>query len=139
MASLRIWTQAEKGGHIMSTISTPPLYKVALFQLIGLSAFCAVVMLYDRTWAGSLVVGGLIQVGPQAWFARQAFRYSGAQQVDKIVRAMYWGESGKVVLTASLFVTTFLLWPNLNYLAVFGMFIVMIPVQWFITLKVLNN
>ncbi len=122
----------------MSTISTPPLYKVALLQLIGLLVSCAVVMVLDHPWASSLLVGGLIQICPQAWFARQAFRYSGARQIDKIVRAMYWGESGKVVLTAALFVTTFLLWPQLNYLAVFGAFIVMIPVQWVITLKILK-
>ena len=85
------------------------------------------------------MVGGLIQIGPQAWFARQAFKYAGARQVDKIVRAMYWGESGKVFLTAALFITAFILWKQLNFLAVFSTFIVMIPVQWFITIRILKQ
>jgi ATP synthase protein I len=84
-------------------------------------------------------VGGLIQIGPQAWFAHQAFKYTGARQVDKVVRAIYWGESGKVVLTAALFVTTFILGKQLDFLAVFSAFTVMIPIQWFITVRILNS
>jgi ATP synthase protein I len=131
--------QAEKGGHIMSTISTPPLYKVALHQIFILLAICGVVVWVDSLLASSILAGGLIQIGPQAWFAHQAYKYSGARQVDKIVRAMYWGESGKVVLTATLFITTFIVLKQLNFLAVFSTFIVMIPLQWFITVKILKH
>lgn len=123
----------------MTTISTPPLYKVALYQtliLLGVVGFLAV---GDIVLAFSVLVGGFIQIGPQAWFARQAFRYTGARQVDKVVRAMYLGESGKIVLTASLFVVCFILWEQLNFLAVFSTFILMMPVQWMITAKVLKH
>ena len=123
----------------MTTISTPPLYKVALYQtliLLGVVGFLAV---GDIVLAFSVLVGGFIQIGPQAWFARQAFKYTGARQVDKVVRAMYLGESGKIVLTASLFVVCFILWEQLNFLAVFSTFILMMPVQWMITAKVLKH
>ena len=123
----------------MTTISTPPLYKVALYQtliLLGVVGFLAV---GDIVLAFSVLVGGFIQIGPQAWFARQAFKYTGARQVDKVVRAMYMGESGKIVLTASLFVVCFILWEQLNFLAVFSTFILMMPVQWMITAKVLKH
>ena len=123
----------------MTTISTPPIQRVALYQLLILLPVCGIVSGFDVTLAGSMLVGGLIQIIPQAWYARQAFRYRGARQVNKIVRAMYWGESGKVILTAALFVTTFILWKQLNFLAVFCAFTVMIPVGWLITLKVLNS
>lgn len=123
----------------MTTISTPPIQRVALYQLLILLPVCGIVSGFDVTLAGSIMVGGLIQIVPQAWYARQAFRYRGARQVNKIVRAMYWGESGKVILTAALFVTTFILWKQLNFLAVFCAFTVMIPVGWLITLKVLNS
>lgn len=123
----------------MTTIFTPPLYKVALCQIISLLVVCGVAAWFDNVLASSILVGGLIQIGPQAWFARQAFKYAGARQVDKIVRAMYWGESGKVFLTAALFITTFILWKQLNFLAVFSTFIVMIPVQWFITIRILKQ
>ena len=123
----------------MTTISTPPIQRVALYQLLILLPVCGIVSGFDVTLAGSIMVGGLIQIVPQAWYARQAFRYRGARQVNKIVRAMYWGESGKVILTAALFVTTFIVWKQLNVLAVFCAFTVMIPVGWLITLKVLNS
>ena len=123
----------------MTTISTPPIQRVALYQLLIFLPVCGIMSGFDVTLAGSIMVGGLIQIVPQAWYARQAFRYRGARQVNKIVRAMYWGESGKVILTAALFVTTFILWTQLNFLAVFCAFTVMIPVGWLITLKVLNS
>lgn len=123
----------------MTTISTPPLYKVALYQTLILIFVGGFLALEDTVLAFSVLVGGFIQIGPQAWFARQAFKYTGARQVDKVVRAMYLGESGKIVLTASLFVACFVLWEQLNFLAVISTFIVMIPVQWFITAKVLRH
>ena len=107
----------------MSTISTPPIYKVALYQIFILLAICGIVVWVDSLLASSILAGGLIQIGPQAWFAHQAYKYSGARQVDKIVRAMYWGESGKVVLTAALFITAFIVLKQLNFLAVFSTFI----------------
>ncbi|MDC1144052.1 ATP synthase subunit I [Porticoccaceae bacterium] len=123
----------------MTTISTPPLYKVALYQTLILIFVGGFLALEDTVLAFSVLVGGFIQIGPQAWFARQAFKYTGARQVDKVVRAMYLGESGKIVLTASLFVACFVLWEQLNFLAVISTFIVMIPMQWFITAKVLRQ
>ena len=122
----------------MTTISTPPLYKVALYQTLILSIVGGFLVAENAVLAISVLVGGFIQIGPQAWFARHAFKYTGATQVNQIVRAMYWGESGKIVLTAALFVTCFVLCDQLNFLAVFCAFIVMIPVQWIITLRVLR-
>ena len=123
----------------MTTISTPPLYKVALYQTLVLLVVGGFLAIGDIVLAFSVLVGGFIQIGPQAWFARQAFKYTGARQVDKVVRAMYLGESGKIVLTASLFVACFILWEQLNFLAVFSAFILMMPVQWMITVKVLKH
>jgi len=131
--------KAETGGLTMTTISTPPLYKVALYQIVTLLVISGLLVLGDRVLALSVLVGGLIQIGPQAWFARQAFKYTGARQVDRVVRAMYIGESGKIILTASLFVACFTMWEQLNFLAVFSAFIVMIPVQWAITIRVLKH
>ena len=123
----------------MTTISTPPLYKVALYQTLILIFVGGFLALEDTVLAFSVLVGGFIQIGPQAWFARQAFKYTGARQFDEVVRAMYLGESVKIVLTASLFVACFVLWEQLNFLAVISTFIVMIPMQWFITAKVLRQ
>tara|TARA_B110000879_G_C10798036_1_gene365445 strand:+ start:107 stop:475 length:369 start_codon:yes stop_codon:yes gene_type:complete len=122
----------------MTSILRPPLHKVALYQLLVLLFLSGVSLLESRVMACSVMIGGLIQIVPQAWFAWRAFRYTGARQVGLVVRAMYQGEVGKVVLTAAMFVVTFLLWKQLNFLAVFSTFIVMMPLQWFITIKILK-
>jgi F0F1-type ATP synthase assembly protein I len=44
-----------------------------------------------------------------------------------------------VVLTAVLFTTTFILMKNLDFLAVFSAFTLMIPLQWFITVRILKS
>lgn len=119
----------------MTTIPKPPLHKVALYQLMVLIAVSGLLSLKSLVLACSVLVGGLIQIVPQAWFANRAFRYSGARQVALVVRAMYQGEAGKIILTAAMFVSTFILLPKLNFLAVFSSFIVMMPLQWFITIR----
>lgn len=96
-------------------------------------------MLLDNRLANSVLVGALIQVVPQAWFARQAFKYSGARQAPSVVRAMYRGETGKVVLTAVLLAITFMLYKQWNFFALFAAFIAIIPLQWIFTKRVLQQ
>jgi ATP synthase protein I len=84
-------------------------------------------------------MGGLIQILPQAWFSRQAFKYAGASNVDKVVRSMYRGELGKVVMTASLFAILFIVDKQWNYIVLFTTFLAMIPLQWFLTKKALQH
>jgi ATP synthase protein I len=129
----------EKGGQHMTTISKPPVHRVAPYQLLLLLAVCIPVALTDSLTAHSILVGGLIQIGPQAWFARQAYKYTGSSQVGKVVRAMYLGETGKIMLTAALFVASFILLRQLNFLTVFVAFIVMFPSQWVFTVRILRQ
>ena len=89
--------------------------------------------------ACSVLIGGLIQICPQAWFTRQAFRYTGARKVQSIVRAMYWGEAGKVVLTTVLFTASFILVKPLSIGAVFSSFVAMILVQYLAVIILLKR
>ena len=123
----------------MTTISLPAVKKVALYQLAVLLPATAALLGWDAVVAYSALLGGLIQIIPQAWFARQAFRYAGARRVHAIVSAMYWGETGKVVLSAVLFTTTFLMISTLNVGALFSSFVIMILVQWFSIFTVLKR
>ena len=123
----------------MTTIPKPPIHRVALYQLLVLLVLSGLLLFVSEIVGYSVLIGGLIQIVPQAWFARQAYKYTGARQVGLMVRAMYRGETGKFVLTAAMFVTTFILWKQLNFLAVFSAFIVMIPLQWFITIRILKQ
>ena len=123
----------------MTTISLPAVKKVALYQLALLLPASAALLGWNMQIAYSVMLGGLIQIFPQAWFARQAFRFAGARRVQSIVSAMYWGETGKVVLSAVLFTATFLLVSSLNVGALFSSFVVMILVQWFLVFTILKR
>ena len=123
----------------MTTISLPAVKKVALYQLALLLPASAALLGWNMQIAYSVMLGGLIQIVPQAWFAQQAFRFAGARRVQSIVSAMYWGETGKVVLSAVLFTATFLLVSPLNVGALFSSFVAMILVQWFLVFTILKR
>ena len=123
----------------MTTISLPAINKVALYQLALLLPASAALLGWNTVIAYSVLLGGLIQVSPQAWFARQAFRFAGARRVQSIVSAMYWGETGKVVLSAVLFTATFLMVNPLSVGALFSSFVIMILVQWFLVFTILKR
>ena len=123
----------------MTTISLPAINKVALYQLALLLPASAALLGWNKVTAYSVLLGGLIQIFPQAWFARQAFRFAGARRVQSIVGAMYWGETGKVVLSAVLFTATFLMVSPLSVGALFSSFVIMILVQWFLVFTILKR
>ena len=123
----------------MTTISLPAINKVALYQLALLLPASAALLGWNTVIAYSVLLGGLIQVFPQAWFARQAFRFAGARRVQSIVSAMYWGETGKVVLSAVLFTATFLMVNPLSVGALFSSFVIMILVQSFLVFTILKR
>jgi F0F1-type ATP synthase assembly protein I len=52
---------------------------------------------------------------------------------------MYRGEAGKVVLTAVLFAMLFTVDKQWNYPVLFTTFLLMIPLQWFLTKKALEH
>lgn len=123
----------------MTTIPKPPLNRVALHQLAILLPVYGAFLLLDNRLANSVLVGALIQVVPQAWFARQAFKHTGAKQASLVVGAIYRGEMGKIVLTAALLVAAFTLFKDWNYVALFTAFIAMIPLQLIFTKRALQK
>ena len=123
----------------MTTIPKPPLTRVAIYQLAALLPAFGFLLLVDTVLAFSVLVGGLAQIVPQAWFARQAYKYSGAQQASLVVRAMYRGETGKVVLAATLMAVLFTLHKQWNFFALFIAYIAMIPLQLIFTQRALQK
>jgi ATP synthase protein I len=123
----------------MTTIPKPPLTRVAIYQLAALLPASGLLLLMDTVLAYSVLVGGLVQIVPQAWFARQAYKYSGAQQASLVVRAMYRGETGKVVLAATLMAVLFTLHKQWNFFALFMAYIAMIPLQLIFTKRALQK
>ena len=123
----------------MTTIPKPELLKATMYQLAVLLVLVVMISMTDKLMAVSALMGGLIQILPQAWFSWQAFKYAGASNLDKVVQSMYRGELGKVVMTATLFAILFTVDKQWNYLALFTTFLVMIPLQWFLTQKALRH
>jgi ATP synthase protein I len=109
-----------------------PVFPVLLTQLVVLLLAAVVLWQWRGTVAGySGLCGGLIAWLPNVYFARKAFRFSGARAAQAIVRSFYAGEMGKLILTAVLFALTFAGVKPLDALAVFGVFLLTQSVSWF--------
>lgn len=67
----------------MSTIGVPPLKQIVIVQLLCLIVLVISISVFDLTAATSVLIGGVVHIVPQAWFARMAFRYSGARQTPE--------------------------------------------------------
>ena len=113
----------------MSTIPKPRILFALMIQLSILLVLSAVAFWNDSLLGFSVLIGGLNQIVPQAWFSYYAFKYGGANKTQLILRSMYRGETGKILLTASGFVAVFVLFENLNVLGFMATFIAMIPLQ----------
>lgn len=95
-------------------------YRLPAFRILGLQALVCValagiaLMVFGQQNAVSVLAGGAVVVIPQAYFAAKTFRYYGARSTGAIVRAMWSGHAGKMILTAVLFALVFTGFKSLN-------------------------
>ena len=123
----------------MTSIAKPAVHKVAIIQLGLLLAVTTAVVTFSGYLAGSILAGGLLHLVPHAWFAHVAYRYTGAKQVQSVLRGFYWGQVGKLVLTAALVVVVVKQPYSVNFLVVFITFIVMVPIHLALVAKFLSR
>ena len=123
----------------MSTIPKPRILFALMIQLSVLLVLSAFAFWNDSLLGFSVLVGGLNQIVPQAWFSYYAFKHGGANKTHLILRSMYRGETGKILLTASGFVAVFVLFDDLNMLGFMASFIAMIPLQLGLVAKFVNT
>jgi ATP synthase protein I len=90
-----------------AVIARPPLGKLYALQTVLLLAIAAGLLWIDTILAYSVLLGGLISIAPNSYFARRAFRYRGARVAAHVARGFYAGEAGKFVLTATAFAVVF--------------------------------
>lgn len=81
----------------------------------------------------SAMLGGLVCLMPNIYFARLLFRHAGARAAKKIVNSFYQGEALKLLLTIVLFILVFKLVKVIPWLF-FAAFIVAQMVFWFVPL-----
>jgi ATP synthase protein I len=122
-----------------ATIEAPAVGRIAITQLAILLVAAIALAPIDATIAYSILIGGMIQIVPQAYFTRLAFRYMGAKQAPEILRAIHKGEAGKLLLTGLLFALAFTFIKPINVAGLFLSYSAMIIVQWFCAAKALNH
>jgi len=113
------------------------VFPVLLAQLTVLLGAATVLWLCVGRVAGySGLLGGLIALLPNIYFAHKAFRFSGARAAQAIVRSFYAGEAGKLIFTSALFALVFTGVKPLQPLCLFGVFILTQGVGWFAPLLI---
>ncbi len=101
-----------------------PAFPVLVLQLLVTLAVALVLWILQGLIAGySGLLGGLVALIPNSYFAFRVYRYSGARSARAIVGEFYSGEAGKLILTAVLFIAVWLAVKPLVVAAVFGGYI----------------
>nr|WP_255666567.1 MULTISPECIES: F0F1 ATP synthase subunit I [unclassified Legionella] len=100
------------------------------------AALCALV--YNANAASSALLGGMVCIVPNAYFASKLFKYQGARSAKKIVNSFYKGEALKIVISIFLFTAVFLLF-KITPLAFFGSYIMILMTHWFAPLIIVNK
>lgn len=116
-------------------IAKPPFKRIFTGQCTVLVCMSAGLLLVDVVIAYSTLLGGLISVAPNVYFASLGFRYSGARAANDVAKSLYRGEVGKFVLTALLFACVFVLVKPLSAAALFATFIFMMVLNWVLLVR----
>lgn len=114
-----------------AAISGPPIIKLALGQIVVLLLASTGLIFVSPVLSYSVLLGGLVAVLPQAFFAVKVFRYIGARSATAIVRSSYSGEVGKFTLSAVGFALIFAWVRPVRADAVLLGFVVFLVLQYF--------
>lgn len=94
---------------------------------LGLVLLISLGWSFESRLAGySAIVGGLIFVIPNAYFAHRMYRYQGARHARLMVGNMFRAESIKLALTAVFFAAVFILMEPVHVPALLFTFAVMV-------------
>jgi len=112
-------------GRKLSTVSKILGYQILIILII--TAGFAFAGGWQQGLSGAL--GGMAAFVPNLYFALRIHRSSG-KPARKIVNSFYAGESGKLLLTAALFILIFKI-PNIEILPLLAGYITALSVFWF--------
>ena len=123
-----------------SKLKKPALFQALLLQVSVTTMMAAGLLLLDVAIGLSFFVAIVIFSIPQAYLNFKAFAYYGSSDIDKIKTGMYLGEFYKVVLTCALFVSAFVLAPDLlHFPTLFIGYILMIIINVILTQFQINH
>lgn len=86
----------------------------------------------------SALLGGLICIIPNAYFANKMFKHQGARAAKQIVNSFYKGEAMKIVISVFLFTTVFVFY-RITPLAFFVSYIVVLMTHWLAPWIIVNK
>lgn len=92
--------------------------QIALITFIVIIGTFFIYCFFGLSYAKSALVGGVIGIIPNLFFAYKAFKYAGAKSSKLVVESFFSGVKLKMVITALLFVLAF-------------KFLVLIPLPFF--------
>ena len=104
-------------------ITFSPVKLTVIQSAAALLLALVTLLVLGKIAAYSVLLGGLISVVPNAYFAHMVFRYSGARAVEKVVQSAFLGEAVKLVLMGTGFGLVFALVDPLVVPGVFAGFI----------------
>jgi len=107
-------------------ITYVPLGKWLIIEMAVLLIVSLLWLLESRLAGYSALIGGLIFVIPNAYFAHRAYRYQGARQMHLAVSNIFRAESIKLALTAVFFAAVFTLMEPVHVPALLFTFAVMV-------------
>ena len=107
-------------------ITYVPLGKWLIIEMAVLLILSLLWLLESRLSGYSALIGGLIFVIPNAYFAHRTYRYQGARQMHLAVSNIFRAESIKLALTAVFFAAVFTLMEPVHVPALLFTFAVMV-------------
>ncbi|MDF1684318.1 MAG: ATP synthase subunit I [Legionellaceae bacterium] len=82
--------------------------RLFLMQLrVGACVSLMIWTMFGLSSARSILLGSLVSLVPQAWFARVIFREQRARFSQQILKSAYRGEAMKLLMSAALFAVVF--------------------------------
>lgn len=105
-----------------------------VWQLVCCVLLTLIALVFGITAAYSVLLGGLICLIPNCYFAYRTFQFEGARAAREIVKSFYRGEAGKLVLTSLLFAAVFMGVKPLNALALFCGYCAVLSISWVVPL-----
>lgn len=111
-------------------LERPRFSRLLLVQSGCIFAMMLLASFFGAEAALSALLGGLVCLLPNTYFAWRAFRYQGARLANDIVKSFYRAEAGKFGLTAALFTLVFVAVPPSNPVFFFGAYVVTLFTQW---------
>lgn len=120
-------------------LSKRGIVRLWLVQLGVTLVFAMLVAIaYGANAALSALLGGMICIVPNAYFALKLFKYQGARSAKQIVNSFYKGEALKIIISIFLFTAVFIFF-RITPLAFFGSYILILMTHWLTPWIIVNK